>query len=268
MGRVARGLLSSDRMRLATALTMAALLSSACTGMLEPGPVSDPDDDPGTGDDDGTGDPDGVALSAAEVESAFDAAVTAVLAGAPGGTVDDRGATVGLGGNVTVGSATVSFSQLVLTQTPFAVGGGATVVSGGTSAVVTFSGGTSGRIRIAGVDAGSVTAHMPVAFGDVTTSVLFNEALDCQGPGLGDLAGGVVTVSDSCTADVGGQLVTITIDVTIDLANLSVDGTITVTGDGFDASLVLSGTRAELTVNGELVGTFDLGDLLVGLLSQ
>ena len=82
-------------MRLATTLSLSILLSSACTGMLEPGPGSDPDVDPGT---DGNGDdPDTVALTTAEVESAFDAAVTAVLAGAPGGTIDDRGATVAVG---------------------------------------------------------------------------------------------------------------------------------------------------------------------------
>jgi hypothetical protein len=242
------------------------LLSVACTGMLEPGPVSDPDDDTGQGDDGSGDDPDPAALSAAEVGAAFDAAVIAVLAGAPGGTLDDRGATVVLGGSVTAGSATVSFSALTLTRTPFAVDGAATVASGGRSASVTFDGGTTGRVQIGGSDAGTVVAQMPAAFGEATADTILNEALDCQGAGLGDLAGGVVTIDDTCTADLGGQLVTVTADVTIDLANLSVDGTITVTGDGFDASIVFTGTTAEVTVNGELVGTFDLGDILAGLL--
>jgi hypothetical protein len=249
-----------------TALSLCVLLSSGCVGVLEPGPGSDPGDEPEVDGDGSGGEPDTAALSAGEVEAAFDAAVAAALAGAAGGTVDDRGASVGLGGSVVAGDAVVSFSGVVLTRTPFAVEGAATVAAGGDSASVTFDGGTTGRIRIDGIEVGSMTAHMPAAFGEVATDTIFNEALDCQGAGLGDLAGGVVTLNDTCTAELGGQVVTITTDVTIDLQNLSVDGTVTVTGDGFDASLVFTGASAELTVNGELVGTFDLGDLLAGLL--
>lgn len=245
------------------------LLLSACTGMLEPGPGPDPGDpEPGTGNGDGDDpSPDPTALTTGEVDRAYHAAVQAALDGAAGATVADDGDRVMLGGTVQAGDASVRFTDLVLVKAPFAVSGTATVEVDAHVADIELTGGTTAVVGIDGVPAGTFIAQMPAddSFGEATAGLLLAEALDCQGPGLGG-QDGVVTVQDSCTVDLGGQIVTLDVDLTIDLANLSIDGTIAVTGAGLDISLVFAGTMVEVTVNGELIATVDLGDLLGNLL--
>jgi hypothetical protein len=265
---------------LALAAAVFLAVATGCVGALEtdqpPGdPTGDPDPDSSTEPDpDPTPDPDPqpTPLSAAEVQDAFNAAVIAALADpSPAGVdVTDSRQQTTLSGTVTAGSAEVRFQTLVLQKTPFRVLGAVDVTSRGQQARIAFAGETTGEVSVDGAPIGTIEADFPELpdFTDDAVLELLGLVLDCQGLDLGVLDG-VIDIDASCTiSDQDGNLLgSLDIqNVQIDLVDLGATGTILIDAAGTVTELILSGATAELIVDGEPVGTVDLGAIVGALL--
>lgn len=218
-------------------------------------------------DDPNGGNPGGSSIDAARAAAAYNAAIDAALAGAI--AVDETAAQATLAGSIEVDGVLVTFDDLVLEKRPYAVSGTATFEADGDTAAVAFSGGIVGALSIDGADAGTLRADFPgdadfaraeaswamgMAFGGAGASFANGVTVTDNGDGTFTLDG---------TIDAGGILIDFDM-VTIDPVNMTINGTISIDdGNGNTVVLAFNGTTVDVTVNGQLVGTFDLSGMIV-----
>lgn len=235
--------------RVIAACATLALSAAACgdtpdaaTGASLPAPTPAPDD----------------ALTAPEANALFDDAVALALAGAPGAAVSREDGVVTLDGTVVLGGGSVSFESLALATRPFAVTGGASIVSEDGVAVLAFANATTGTVTIDGVSTPGVAAFpMTAEFAEgaaqwaVDTAIHPGFASPCPNLAVTNGGNGTFTVDGDCSI---GGVATVTIDmVTLDLMALSITGAITVDAAGHTAEILFEGATLDITVDGNLV---------------